>query len=157
MKQTLGRFVVEDPVKAAYLRTSLLFGLSVVVTWIPSSVNRIRGLSHSDTPFGYNVATATVLPLQGVWNAVIFFVTSWRVLRAEVTDWRWRKRGGVRPGTAEGVEGRVSGAGSRGERRAERSDERKDSWDFADIGQPGDVGSDVELKRVSALSDGSMV
>jgi hypothetical protein len=75
------RFMILDPIKRAYLRTSFLFALSVLVTWIPSSINRIRGLIYSDSPFAYNVATASVLPLQGVWNAVIFFVTSWTVVK----------------------------------------------------------------------------
>ena len=80
-KSFLGKFVVADPVKSAYLRTSFLFALSVLVTWIPSSMNRIHSWLTGESPYEYHVATAAVLPLQGLWNAVIFFVTSFVALR----------------------------------------------------------------------------
>ncbi|KFA77881.1 hypothetical protein S40288_02530 [Stachybotrys chartarum IBT 40288] len=74
------KFVIDDPIKRAYLRTSLLFALSVLVTWIPSSLNRIHSWLAGGSPFEYHVSTAAVLPLQGLWNAVIFFITSWSSL-----------------------------------------------------------------------------
>lgn len=75
------RFVVADPIKRAYLRTSFLFAISVLVTWIPSSLNRIHSWIDGQSPYEYHVATAAVLPLQGLWNAIIFFVTSWNVFQ----------------------------------------------------------------------------
>jgi hypothetical protein len=76
-----------DPVKLAYLRTSFVFALSVLVTWTPSSINRVYALSNPNSPsYPLNLASAIVLPLQGVWNAVIFFTTSWKVLSEE-----WQK------------------------------------------------------------------
>ena len=84
----IDRFTVVDPVKRAYLRTSILFGISVLVTWIPSSVNRIHSLVNGDSPFGYNVGTALVLPLQGLWNGLIFFITSWKVFKECVKEYR---------------------------------------------------------------------
>ncbi|KAH8882993.1 hypothetical protein GQ53DRAFT_831180 [Thozetella sp. PMI_491] len=87
--RVLDRFAVVDPVKRAYLRTSVLFGVSVLVTWIPSSINRIYSLvSNSNSPYQYNLATATVLPLQGVWNGIIFFVTSWRIFKECIRELR---------------------------------------------------------------------
>jgi hypothetical protein len=79
--RTINRFVIDDPIKRAYLRTSFLFALSVLVTWIPSSLNRIHSWLVGTSPYEYHVATAAVLPLQGLWNAVIFFVTSGGPLR----------------------------------------------------------------------------
>ena len=76
------KFSVEDPIKRAYLRTNFLFALSVLVTWIPSSLNRIHGWVAGSSPFAYHMASATVLPLQGLWNGIIFFVTSWPALKA---------------------------------------------------------------------------
>ncbi|EJP69170.1 G-protein coupled receptor [Beauveria bassiana ARSEF 2860] len=35
-----------DPVKMAYLRTSFIFGFTVLVTWIPSSVNRVYSIAN---------------------------------------------------------------------------------------------------------------
>lgn len=74
----------------AYLRTSFVFTISVLVTWIPSSINRIHNLVRPDElHFGLSMASAAVLPLQGVWNAVIFFTTSWELFKDEVSDlWR---------------------------------------------------------------------
>lgn len=75
-----------DPVKLAYLRTSFVFAISVLVTWTPSSINRVYSIVYPDRmSFGLNVASAAVLPLQGVWNAVIFFTTSWNTLREEAS------------------------------------------------------------------------
>ncbi|QPC78582.1 hypothetical protein HYE68_009334 [Fusarium pseudograminearum] len=79
--RTVSKFKVDDPIKRAYLRTSFLFALSVLVTWIPSSLNRIHSWLFGRSPFEFHVATAAVLPLQGLWNAVIFFVTSWKPLK----------------------------------------------------------------------------
>ncbi|KKA29782.1 hypothetical protein TD95_005190 [Thielaviopsis punctulata] len=76
-----------DPVKVAYLRTSFIFAISVLVTWIPSSVNRIHDLVHpEEIHFGLSVTSAAVLPLQGVWNAIIFFTTSWDIVKEEVLE-----------------------------------------------------------------------
>ncbi|KAG6006999.1 hypothetical protein E4U21_006519 [Claviceps maximensis] len=73
-----------DPVKMSYLRTSFIFGLSVLITWIPSSVNRLYSLANQgQVSYPLSVASGCVLPLQGVWNAIIFFTTSWRAVQAE--------------------------------------------------------------------------
>lgn len=76
------KFHISDPIKRAYLRTSFLFALSVLVTWIPSSLNRIHGWLDGGSPYEFHVATAAVLPLQGLWNGIIFFVTSWHGIKA---------------------------------------------------------------------------
>lgn len=88
VSRVVNKFVVDDPIKRAYLRTSLLFALSVLATWIPSSMNRIHSWLMGGSPFAYHVATAAVLPLQGLWNAVIFFITSSTGLRE---TWRCRR------------------------------------------------------------------
>ncbi|KAI0389352.1 hypothetical protein F5Y17DRAFT_469741 [Xylariaceae sp. FL0594] len=77
-----------DPVKWAYLRTSFVFAVTVLVTWTPSSINRIHDMVRPDEfSFGLSLASSIVLPLQGTWNAVIFFYTSWGPLREEVRTW----------------------------------------------------------------------
>ncbi|KAK3488523.1 hypothetical protein B0T13DRAFT_406451 [Neurospora crassa] len=66
-----------DPIKLAYLRTSFVFAISILVTWTPSSINRVHSLLYpKDTSYPLNLASAVVLPLQGVWNAVIFAATT---------------------------------------------------------------------------------
>ncbi|CAK7267908.1 hypothetical protein SEPCBS57363_002827 [Sporothrix epigloea] len=82
-----GKLQHMDPVKLAYLRTSFVFAISVLVTWAPSSINRVYTLVHpARNSYGLNIASAAVLPLQGVWNAVIYFSTSWNLLRQETSQ-----------------------------------------------------------------------
>ncbi|KAH6854081.1 hypothetical protein B0I37DRAFT_21732 [Chaetomium sp. MPI-CAGE-AT-0009] len=83
-----------DPIKLAYLRTSFVFALSILVTWTPSSINRVYSLAYpARTSYGLNLASAVVLPLQGLWNAIIFAATSWHILRDEWVESRRRGRG----------------------------------------------------------------
>ncbi|KAJ4138162.1 hypothetical protein NW768_001980 [Fusarium equiseti] len=129
--RTLSKFVIDDPIKKAYLRTSFLFALSVLVTWIPSSLNRIHSWLTGNSPFEYHVGTAAVLPLQGLWNAVIFFVTSFKVLK------EWCRN----PGQDTNLQEREM-TQTRGEfdEQVGRSGES-----FLD---DTDSGSDVELRRM---------
>ncbi|KAI0863306.1 hypothetical protein F4860DRAFT_502085 [Xylaria cubensis] len=79
------KFSNMDPVKLAYLRTSFVFAVSVLITWTPSSINRVHDIVNpQEFSYPLNLASAIVLPLQGLWNAVIFFSTSWVALRQEV-------------------------------------------------------------------------
>jgi hypothetical protein len=83
-----------DPIKLAYLRTSFVFALSILVTWTPSSINRVYSLAYpARTSYGLNLASAVVLPLQGLWNAIIFAAASWHILRDEWAEARRRGRG----------------------------------------------------------------
>jgi len=162
IQRVADRFKIHDPIKRAYLRTSFLFALSVLVTWIPSSINRIRGMFYSDSPYSYNVGTATVLPLQGVWNAVIFFVMSWKVLRESIADWSNRGQvvelteglgrdrfGGGNDRVWRDTSGEDDQAGRRPGPKVEKDEDGQDSWDFADVGREG---SDVELRGRSGGS-----
>lgn len=82
-----------DPVKLAYLRTSFVFAISILVTWTPSSINRVYTLIYPlEASYGLNIAAAVVLPLQGVWNAVIYFTTSWKIFREEMESTRAGRR-----------------------------------------------------------------
>ncbi|KAM0258566.1 hypothetical protein ACHAQJ_003737 [Trichoderma viride] len=134
---TGSKFHISDPIKRAYLRTSFLFALSVLVTWIPSSLNRIHGWLDGGSPYEYHVATAAVLPLQGLWNGIIFFVTSWHGLKA----WALETLNGGTPVTERkktddfAMNERITGPLG-----------RCDS--FIDDGDSGTIGSDVELRRV---------
>ncbi|KAK3395378.1 hypothetical protein B0T20DRAFT_33008 [Sordaria brevicollis] len=95
LRRPLRKFLAKlhrlDPIKLAYLRTSFVFAISILVTWTPSSINRVHSLLYpKDTSYPLNLASAVVLPLQGVWNAVIFAATTWAVLREEV-DGLWKR------------------------------------------------------------------
>ncbi|KPM45392.1 hypothetical protein AK830_g1221 [Neonectria ditissima] len=85
-----------DPIKMAYLRTSFIFGFAVLITWIPSSINRLYSLTHDNhISFSLSVASGCVLPLQGVWNAIIYFTTSWSTVVEEfrTVKEKWAGRG----------------------------------------------------------------
>jgi hypothetical protein len=72
-----------DKVKWAYMKVALLFALSILITWVPASANRVYGLIYPDQPsYAANVASALVLPLQGFWNTIIYFTTSLTICRA---------------------------------------------------------------------------
>jgi len=68
-----------DPNKAAmkYCKCALLFFVALLITWVPSTINRIYTIVRpGEIIFGLNLAAAFVLPLQGFWNAVIYMATS---------------------------------------------------------------------------------
>lgn len=68
-----------DPNKAAlkYCNCALLFFIALLITWVPSTINRIYTIIRpTDVVFGLNLAAALVLPLQGFWNAIIYMATS---------------------------------------------------------------------------------
>ncbi|KAK3293167.1 uncharacterized protein B0H64DRAFT_376122 [Chaetomium fimeti] len=73
----------------SYTKCAILFFSALLVTWIPSSGNRVYSLLRGgDVSRPLFFASAFVLPLQGFWNAIIYVVTSWAA-------WRGLWRGGV--------------------------------------------------------------
>lgn len=68
-----------DKAAWSYTRCALLFFAAILITWTPSSANRVYTAIHGK---GRSVTleymSALVLPLQGFWNAVIYAVTSWK-------------------------------------------------------------------------------
>ncbi|KAK4191396.1 hypothetical protein QBC35DRAFT_12007 [Podospora australis] len=77
----------------SYTKCSILFFTAMLVTWIPSSANRVYSVVHpgrASVPLEY--MSAFVLPLQGFWNAVIYVVTSWQACHMLWEDmWSWRR------------------------------------------------------------------
>ncbi|KAH8665068.1 hypothetical protein BGZ60DRAFT_378750 [Tricladium varicosporioides] len=66
----------------SYTKVSLLFFVAMMITWIPSSANRVYSVvhpGHVSVPLEY--AAALVLPLQGFWNAVIYSMTSFQACK----------------------------------------------------------------------------
>ncbi|KAK4467097.1 putative G-protein coupled receptor 157 [Cladorrhinum samala] len=73
----------------SYTKCSLLFFTAMLVTWIPSSANRVYSVvhhGHASMPLEY--MSAFVLPLQGFWNAIIYMVTSWQACKMLWEDMR---------------------------------------------------------------------
>lgn len=67
----------------SYTKCAILFFAVLLITWIPSSGNRVYSMIHTDhisKPLFF--ASAFVLPLQGFWNAIIYIVTSWAACKS---------------------------------------------------------------------------
>jgi hypothetical protein len=61
----------------SYCKCAILFFVSLLITWVPSSINRVYSLVHPDVvSFPLLYVSSFVLPLQGFWNAVIYITTS---------------------------------------------------------------------------------
>ena len=75
-----------------YTKCAILFFTALLVTWIPSSANRVYSVIYPNRmswPLEY--LSATVLPLQGFWNCLIYITTSWTAVRLMFSDLRsWR-------------------------------------------------------------------
>lgn len=60
-----------------YARVAFLYFCALLISWIPSSINRVYSLVKPDVlNFGINYTEALVLPLQGFFNAIVYCVTS---------------------------------------------------------------------------------
>jgi hypothetical protein len=81
---------------------------SNLITWVPASINRVYAIRNPDTPnFTLNVLAAIVLPLQGLWNCVIYLVVNKSVIKGVFGEWKG-KVGGLK----ERCGGEETGAGS---------------------------------------------
>ncbi|KAL9102954.1 MAG: hypothetical protein Q9163_001941 [Psora crenata] len=65
-----------------YARVAFLFFCALLISWVPSSINRLYSLAHpDDLQYGLNYTEALVLPLQGFWNACVYIITSQTAVR----------------------------------------------------------------------------
>jgi hypothetical protein len=66
-----------DRIKWAYTKVAMLFAISILITWVPASVNRVYGLRYPEKPsFVLNILSAIVLPLQGFVSLLSKFSTT---------------------------------------------------------------------------------
>ncbi|KAI5924638.1 hypothetical protein F4810DRAFT_110265 [Camillea tinctor] len=71
----------------SYTKCALLFFTALLVTWVPSSANRVYSVIHvNETSLPLEMISAVVLPLQGFWNSIIYIVTSWSAVKMFFTD-----------------------------------------------------------------------
>ena len=92
-----------------YTKVAVLFFCSLLITWVPPSVNRFNSFLHPheiNIPSSY--ATSFVLPMMGAWNSVIYIVTSWRAVRDLFSGKLERPRLGRAPSSDCSVPGRYS-------------------------------------------------
>ncbi|KAH6840978.1 hypothetical protein B0I37DRAFT_357812 [Chaetomium sp. MPI-CAGE-AT-0009] len=87
----------------SYTKCALLFFTAMLVTWIPSSSNRLYSFVNAGkTSIPLEYMSSFVLPLQGFWNAIIYCVTSWgacRMLMEDLGSWWFGVMGSVRKGS----------------------------------------------------------
>lgn len=77
----------------SYARCAILFFTAILVTWLPSSANRVYSVVHPgmvSVPLEF--MSAIVLPLQGFWNAVIYISTSWSACQYFFSEMRHRTK-----------------------------------------------------------------
>lgn len=94
----------------SYTKCAILFFTAILITWIPSSANRVYSVVHTNSvsvPLQY--MSVFVLPLQGFWNAAIYAVTSWTACRNLFND--------IWLGTQSGVSEQLGRLGLRKQRQ----------------------------------------
>ncbi|QKX53009.1 uncharacterized protein TRUGW13939_00080 [Talaromyces rugulosus] len=65
----------------AYCKYAILYFIALLVTWVPSTINRVYSLARPNSvSFGLELASAIVLPLQGFWNSIIYIAISWSLI-----------------------------------------------------------------------------
>ena len=84
----------EDNAEAfLYARVAFLFFVALLITWVPSSINRAYSLAHpDDLNFGLNFSSALVFAIQGLLNCLVYMMTSQTAVRN-----LWRKMWGRAP------------------------------------------------------------
>ena len=112
-----------DRSTTAYSRVAFLFFASNLITWVPASINRVYSIYHPDAPsFVLNVAAAAVLPLQGLWNCVIYLIVNRPLFGVIFGEWRGKVlRSGNEEVLVEERTGDVEMSGGKGDCRSEES------------------------------------
>lgn len=99
----------------SYTKCAILFFTAILITWIPSSANRVFSVVHQNETFApLEYMSAFVLPLQGFWNAVIYAVTSWSACKNLLQEMRSRRSSAVTEITDSRRVGGPNGGGRRG-------------------------------------------
>ncbi|UNI17608.1 hypothetical protein JDV02_003939 [Purpureocillium takamizusanense] len=103
-----------------YTKCAMLFFMVILITWTPSSANRVHTfINPNQISLPLQFMSATVLPLQGFWNAIIYAVTSWAACKrlwGQIQDWAAEKRGrttwsgGAAAGQPSTADGRARGS-----------------------------------------------
>ncbi|KAG5986058.1 hypothetical protein E4U54_005640 [Claviceps lovelessii] len=104
----------------SYTKCSILFFTAIIITWIPSSANRVYSLIHDkQTALPLEFMSAFVLPLQGFWNAVIYATTSWSACKELLDHFRIKKPSVFSTEAGGKARQRMSRIGVRQQRRSQ--------------------------------------
>lgn len=134
----------------SYTKCALLFFTAMLVTWIPSSTNRLYSLARNgqiSLPLEY--MSAFVLPLQGFWNAVIYITTSWKACKMLGEDMAafFKRSGGASSSSSPSPSG-VSASGFAGVLRSR-------SRMGGVLGREDGIGASGRMKSFVRRSKGS--
>lgn len=68
----------------------------MLITWIPSSANRLYSLTHNNSiSVPLQFVSVFVIPLQGFWNCVVYVTTSWVACKNLFHDMWLATRAGI--------------------------------------------------------------
>ncbi|KAM5456352.1 hypothetical protein MaudCBS49596_001374 [Microsporum audouinii] len=77
----------------AYSKFAILFFCSLLITWVPASINRVYSFAHPEEPNRVLTYLASlVLPLQGFWNALVYTAVSSSVIASYIKSFRENPR-----------------------------------------------------------------
>lgn len=83
-----------NPEAWLYARVAFLFFIALLITWVPSSVNRVYAMVNPNKiNFALNYVSSFVFPLQGFWNVIVYVVTSQTACRRLWNDMTSRRSG----------------------------------------------------------------
>ena len=100
-----------------YARVAFLFFCSLLICWVPASINRVYSIAHPDSlVFWLNYIETLLFPLQGFFNTLVYIVTSQTACR---NLWRGMTGKSQLPRKDSTVTG-MDGALPRGSSRLER-------------------------------------
>lgn len=122
----------------SYARCAILFFTAILITWLPSSANRVYSVVHpgfASVPL--EIMSAIVLPLQGFWNAVIYITTSWSACKYFFSEMRERSKQSEH--TTSKYTGEFTGTNSGfkiGSRRPKQDYETESMTEFATATRP---------------------
>ncbi|KAF4456262.1 hypothetical protein F53441_1556 [Fusarium austroafricanum] len=81
-----------DEAAMSYAKCALLFFTAMLITWIPASANRLYVLIDGKASVQLGYLSAFVLPLQGFWNALIYYYTSRAACKQAIASLRTGRR-----------------------------------------------------------------
>ncbi|KAF5676586.1 G-protein coupled receptor [Fusarium heterosporum] len=81
-----------DEAAVSYAKVAVLFFTAMLVTWIPASANRLYILIDGKASVQLGYVSAFVLPLQGFWNALIYYYTSRAACKQAIASLRTGSR-----------------------------------------------------------------
>lgn len=131
----------------SYARCAILFFTAILITWIPSSANRVFSVVHpGEASIPLEFMSAIVLPLQGFWNAVIYIVTSWSACKYFFSEMRHRSKSSEKR-TSNSHSGGITGRNPGYKRPSRKPKHLYDTESMTELAVPSRGNSDDESKQ----------